>query len=268
MENTAALALLRRRRPRPNAGAARRRAGGHPDRHLLAVNLKPYPDAGAARRRAGGHPDRQLLAVQPDAIAVGHDRQPLQDGVQRRVVQPQRHGLQRGRDLGQPRARAAAGAPRRAGGAGGQAPPLPSAGGWPPLPAWVAARAHAPPASRLVLALALCLAAPEAVAQSSVAGPPSWQCLVSWTLQTPSRHSMQPRSPFPAPSGRPEPAGRRHLGRRITPAQRGELVCEVLVALNCARQLRGCAAAAEHSLRPPAARSSSPAPRGVIRLPR
>ena len=100
-------------------------AGGHPDYQLLAVQSGRCPtlNPGAPRRRAGGHPDRQLLAVQPDAVAVGHDRQPLQDGVQRRVVQPQRHGLQRGRDLGQPRARAVAGAPRRGGWVGGQTLP-------------------------------------------------------------------------------------------------------------------------------------------------
>jgi len=75
---------------------------------------------------------------------------------------------------------------RRGAGVGwaGRPYPLPSADWWPPLPAWVAARAHAPSAPHLGLAPALAFAPTGANAHCSGAGPPSWQCLVSWALQT------------------------------------------------------------------------------------
>ncbi len=64
----------------------------------------------AARARAGGHPDRQLLAVQPDAVAGVHGGETLPHAAQRHHIQPQRHGLQRRPDCHRPRAGAAAGA--------------------------------------------------------------------------------------------------------------------------------------------------------------
>jgi hypothetical protein len=86
-----------------HGGGPRRGRGRHVRRHRPGAGEDGRPRQGHRGRR------RQLQPLQPDAVALRHDRQPLQAPRERRQLQPRRHGVQRGAHLHRPRQAAAPG---------------------------------------------------------------------------------------------------------------------------------------------------------------